>query len=409
MKMNLVLFAFLGIALSANALSPTVVQDSVSFKKHSPNKVVIAYELENEPAIVTLDILTNGVSIGEDKLTELLGDVNKLVETSQGSITWIPGAGEKNLTNVAAVVTARPVSVPPDYLVVDLRSGEHSYYVSSNAVPGGVTADVYKTDKLVMRRIPARGVPWRMGSPSDETGHESRAGSGTEMPRMVTLSEDYYIAIYPLTVRQQKNISDESYRTAEPLSVTENDRMPADCSYSDMRGSPTAIAFDWPRDGHQVNGVAICGRLRNPDYVGIDFDLPTSAQWEFACRAGTTGPTYYDGALTNIAWTSDNANGTKHPVGLLIPNAFGLYDMLGNKMEFVLDNRPTGAISDGSPALDPLGPTEHRSDNHRILRGGSFAYGASDSRSAWAYGTGYGTSDQYRGARLMCPVSLKFD
>jgi len=92
--------------------------------------------------------------------------------------------------------------------------------------------------------------------------------------------------------------------------------------------------------------------------------LPTEAQWEYACRAGTTGDRYGD--LDEIAWYDKNSDKRNHPVAQKKPNVFGLYDMLGNVWEWCNDfygEYPTGAV------VDPTGP---RSGVFRVLRGGSW-------------------------------------
>ena len=97
------------------------------------------------------------------------------------------------------------------------------------------------------------------------------------------------------------------------------------------------------------------------------FRLPTEAEWEYACRAGTTGDTY--GNLEDIAWCMANSGMRTHPVGQKEPNGFGLYDMLGNVWEWCKDYLapyPTGAVT------DPQGPP---SAFHRVVRGGCFGGG----------------------------------
>jgi formylglycine-generating enzyme required for sulfatase activity len=87
--------------------------------------------------------------------------------------------------------------------------------------------------------------------------------------------------------------------------------------------------------------------------------LPTEKEWEYAARAGTTGPSY--GAFDAVAWYDKNSGGTTHPVGLKQANAFGLYDMLGNVGEWTADNYDAG---------------------HKVSRGGSWYGPASLARAS---------------------------
>lgn len=119
---------------------------------------------------------------------------------------------------------------------------------------------------------------------------------------------------------------------------------------------------------------------------GYAYRLPSEAEWEYACRAGTTGD--YPGKLSEMAWYSENSGNKTHAVGGKQPNAWGLADMHGNVWEWCQDSYHdsyNGAPTDGSAWL---GGGDQKS---RVLRGGSFVEEASDLRCAhrWGYSTDY--------------------
>jgi formylglycine-generating enzyme required for sulfatase activity len=99
--------------------------------------------------------------------------------------------------------------------------------------------------------------------------------------------------------------------------------------------------------------------------------------------------------LGKYAWFAGNANNTTHPVGQLQPNAWGLYDMLGNVWEWVQDRYGTYAAG---PVTDPQGPV---SDAHRVVRGGSWRFDASYCQSAFRYGGSPGIRSGFAGFRLL--------
>ena len=110
--------------------------------------------------------------------------------------------------------------------------------------------------------------------------------------------------------------------------------------------------------------------------LGLPVQLPTEAQWEYACRAGTTGA--YAGNLDEMAWYWGNCYKTEttNPVGKKTPNAWGLYDMHGNVWEWCQDwygPYPGGSVT------DPTGPSI---GSYRIYRGGSWEFNAGSCRSA---------------------------
>ena len=128
--------------------------------------------------------------------------------------------------------------------------------------------------------------------------------------------------------------------------------------------------------------VEFCGRLSDlpsEKRAGRVYRLPTEAEWEYACRAGTTTAYSFGndrGQLSNYAWWKVNSGDVTHPVGLKKPNPWGLYDMNGNADEWCLDWH--GAYPSGS-LTNPTGPV---TGLHRIWRSGAYSGPSSECRSA---------------------------
>jgi len=115
--------------------------------------------------------------------------------------------------------------------------------------------------------------------------------------------------------------------------------------------------------------------------TGLNYRLPTEAEWEYASRAGTTTKWYCgddESCVNDIAWYDDNSDQAINLVGQKNPNAWGLYDMSGNVSEWVQDWYSYGYYSI-SPLTDPTGPA---SGSDRVKRGGSWSHNASYIRSA---------------------------
>ena len=411
-----------GAAWAAFASVPTVVPGSVScVQDHQSRIVTISYDLAGDPGIVTLDLQTNGVSIGAANFVNITGDVNRKVQPGEDkTISWRPfesWPGHRFTDgSVKAVVTAWATNAPPDYLVIDtttLSPNDFAFYPSAEAVPFGVTNDIYKTSKLVMRRIHATGVIWRMGEILSDA--PTTAIQSYDVAHLVTLTDDYYLGIYEVTQKHWQNIysgAGAGGSKAQPSGYTAADRdvHPVESiAWKVVRGDgDSGAAYNWPLNGHDVNGGYFLGKLRSK--TKLLFDLPTMAQWEFACRAGTTGTNNVFGvSLDETAWNPGNAT-TSMPVGLKKPNAWGLYDMLGNVEELCLDRKGTTIDYnvDGTPIVDPTGPTA--TTGNRLRRGGGFVSDTDTTNPYWCRpgvtrtGWSQGAANKCMGFRLWCPA-----
>jgi formylglycine-generating enzyme required for sulfatase activity len=120
-----------------------------------------------------------------------------------------------------------------------------------------------------------------------------------------------------------------------------------------MGSNPSTIkGDDHPVETVSKNDVHDFLARLNAKKDGAKYRLPTEAEWEYAARAGTTGPLK---SLDDVAWYGANSDDETHPVGTKKPNAWGLYDMLGNVREWVEDVFTRDSYS-SSPASDPTGP-----------------------------------------------------
>ena len=134
--------------------------------------------------------------------------------------------------------------------------------------------------------------------------------------------------------------------------------------------------------------------LNKADREGWRWSLPTEAQWEFACRAGSTGPYGGNGSLGDMGWYDGNSGGETHPVGQKQANAWGFHDMHGNVYEWCGD-----WYGDyGSATTDPAGPA---SGGARVLRGGGWCSLGRFCRSAYRSRSSPGDRG-IRGLRLCC-------
>lgn len=278
----------------------------------------------------------------------------------------------------------------------------------------GVTNNVkYKTTHLVMRKVPAAsyGV-WTMGSPESETFYKGKPEYRTrETNHLVRLTRDYYIGVFEVTQKQYYLLTGKNTAVDEDKARDDADVLPETyLMYGGYTSYTTALGF--------------VGKLRAKTGCS-GFDVPTEAQWEFACRAGTDtalncGHNIEPTALwsssdvwaNKVAIYSATSSGSIQPVGKMAPNAFGLYDMHGNAYEWCSDFYSDGdayIASFGSGwtpetvVVDPTGPSS--TSQNKVLRSGRFTDTAVGIRSALRGGGGmWTTPNRSYGMRVMLAV-----
>lgn len=298
------------------------------------------------------------------------------VKPGKHRMTWDVTADYPGFNSTAFTVKMTALTGGAPYMVVDLSGGVDalSYPVSYlSSVPAGGWTDEYKTTKLVLRLIPPG--TFMMGSPSDELGR-GEEGYTSEDLHMVTISRTFYIGVFELTQKQWQLVMGDT-----PSQYKGDARPVETVSYNDIRGNVNGAA--WPTH-NQVDANSFMGRLRSK--VNMLFDLPTDAQWEYACRAGTStalnsGKNLTDaGACANMAEVGryvgnrDDGKGgySQHTkVGLYLENAWGIYDMHGNVGEWCLDwwTDRLGFIA----VVDPIGA---ESAKGHVVRGGAWGPGS---------------------------------
>jgi len=296
---------------------------------------------------------------------------------------WNRALSAEEVARLAAGKTPVALTTTAQYLVVDISSGNNadSYPVSylPEEPEGGFNTDEYKTTKLVLRRI--------------EPGTFMMGGE-----YQVTLTQPYYIGVFEMTQKQWELV------TGSNPSYYKGDMRPVEhVNYNMVRGSEDGAR--WPESG-AVDASSFMGKFRAR--TGLPFDLPTEAQWEYACRAGTTSD-YNNGGNSeddlkqlaryrfnsSASGQSDGKGGySQHTtVGSYLPNAWGLYDMHGNAWEWCLDWR--GNLSGG--VTDPKGPS---SGEERAHRGGGWFWHPNDCTSSHLWGNVPSYSYNESGLRL---------
>jgi len=397
--MKTMTMAFAGLLAAAAGAAPFIPEPTftVTQEKSASCLVTVKYDLENDPAFVTVDFLTNGVSIGESNFTSVQGDVNRMVQAGTGhTITWPAHADwpDRKIKDGSFSVRLKAWATndPPEYVVFSfgegvLKTGGYkpatdltvNYYTSTNAFPdGGLANDDYRRYKLVMKRIHSAGKSYRMGSNRAEMNRSATR----ERPHRVCFSRDYYMSIYPMTRAQYLRL-----QVSHPNSWYGWDALSTQAAY--YQSFNAFLPENEPGGGHETTG---CMSEMRTNLGGAKVDLPTEALWEYVAEAGLEG-TFADGVTVNdgqtahahfVGWDWSASNGSRaiykngfQPVGILEPNGFGIYDMFGSYREMCRDwfvEDPSSVGDEVDPSGPSVAPTEFPSGYDgsaapRVVRG----------------------------------------
>jgi formylglycine-generating enzyme required for sulfatase activity len=285
---------------------------------------------------------------------------------------------------------------PATVAVEDLVAEAKATYLALRATgmePFEAIAPASQGDRMVaahlwleaLRLVEIPAGTFQMGSPKTEPNHQDNEGP----QRQVTIDRPFQMGALHASQGAW-----EALMGSNPSRFQGDPALPVEqVSWNDICGP----------DGFLDRLNALTEGVRP---AGTAFRLPSEAEWEYACRAGTTTAYSFGddpAALADYGWISDNADGKTHPVGLKRPNAFGLYDLHGNVWEWCEDtwhDSYKGAPKDGSAW------TKGGDAVRRVLRGGCWNLNAWFACSAFRYWLGVSDRDFDVGFRVVCaPVN----
>ena len=421
------------VALNA-AEANTAVIEQVIVRQQWPwsTDVKIEYRLKDvsSPVDVTVEAYNGDEKLDQSRLDESLSGDRFGVTDVVGTIILDPvkafGTEKVALANFKVKLSLSPSSADSQdvlYKILDLtdfttkdvrrcdfQNGKMGAYETDFGVIGegyktsledvliwtGITnMPEYKLTKLAMRRIPAKGVTYKMGANPNDYSKRNTDGYHD-----VTLTNDFYISVFEVTEKQAKLLTSVGGVSGEIPTVssgwTHADNLPVGkTSYNWLRGRPQDY-INWPNDIYEVGASSALQKIRD-NFPGLLFDLATEAQWEYACRAGTTNQLYngkyFSGQanaianLESLAWYSRTVPDEQHQLGgQKRPNAFGLYDMYGNQLEICRDlvesSEPTAITTAQTEPIGTAPVTEDYRDQWAMVRGAYYKRDYAYPRSA---------------------------
>ena len=352
----------LGLLVGCAVFGATPTISGVTAQQRYPwnGKVDISYTVSGDVAshcknyglIPALKVTaTDKVANKTYTATKLSGDTALTAGTHK--LVWDLDAQGLSIKSDNVIFNVACETTEATYCVIDLSGGANatSYPVTylASEPSGGFNVTAYKTSKLVLKRLAA--------------GSFKMQGSTT-----TTLTKPFFMGLFEVTQKQWTLVMGSNpssfYGVGDAYPVYH-------VSYNMIRGSSEGAK--WPASA-AVDATSFFGKLQAR--TKLSFDLPTEAQWEYACRAGTTTTySYGNSANGDYMWYETNAGLKTNVVGTKKPNPWGLYDMHGNVWEWCLDWY-SSSLAYGT---DTKGSA---SGSGRVLRGGDWNNFASDCTSS---------------------------
>ena len=296
-------------------------------------------------------------------------------------VAAIPSASQAGGAARTADTSPQQQAIPQEQATVEQPgSPPQQVALEQQAAAAKMNVSVVDTNSIGMQLAFVPAGEFMMGSPPTEDGRKS-----DEEQHRVRITKPFYLGALEVTQAQYQQVMGTN-----------------PSSFKGTKHPVDSVSWD--------DAVAFCDKLSalaEEKAAGRTYRLPTEAEWEYACRAGTTTRFSFGddpAGLADFAWIAKNASGASCPVGQKRPNAWGLCDMHGNVQEWCADWYGRSFYYRASPVDNPTGPDAGSS---RVCRGGSWGNAASNCRSAIRLWSQPAEVYDYLGFRVVMVPSAK--
>jgi formylglycine-generating enzyme required for sulfatase activity len=298
--------------------------------------------------------------IGASAVRNMFTRIKRPAEGNAESENSMRRGSESGRSSPAKLSSGPPLAVAP-FDATQAREHQRAWAVH-------LKQPVELTNSIGMKLVLIPPGEFLMGSPESEADRDSR----DEGPQhRVRITRPFWLGVHEVTQGEYQRVMENNNPSWFSRSGGGKDRISGDTRRLPVENVSWHEAEEFCRRLSELGDEKAAGRR---------YRLPTEAEWEYACRAGTTGDYGGTGNLGEMGWYDGNSGGRTHPVAQKRANGWGLYDMHGNVWEWVQDWWYRVYTTDG--VTDPMGP---ETGSYRVLRGGSWGTYAKHARSAYRY------------------------